>query len=199
MFLLAVIFLPAAVSAQRLGRFGKGDTGQGETAYGTIKSYFGYADSTTFPAEMISDTGYYIIYFTLADSVPDLGLRLISPVPALVFPDRGDRVSDNYYENEKKRNASFDPIMYLQVLTLQTEGDSIITGSQEWKNIAFNDDSRELSPPASSLIRLKQPLPPGAYRIAFKSKDNKVKGGYLVQLGSSGPVSNVKLSDKREP
>jgi hypothetical protein len=190
--MLELIF--AQTNAQRLDRFGNAD----RISYNKIITYFGYADSLMKPDEIRNDTGYYHMYFWLDDSVSELAVRIFSPVPYVVMPDRGDLVSANYYENEKDKTNYFDTWISLEHAKQLSKEINITTA--EWIQLGYNDDSSELFPQPSgkrynSLLRIKHetgfanPLEAGLYRISFTSyKKGKVRGSYLIQVGTTSKM-----------
>jgi hypothetical protein len=192
---LLFIFICLKSDGQRLDRFGSAN----RISYNKISSYFGYADSLNKPDETRKDTGYYFMYFWLNDSVAETGVRLISPVPDVVMPDRGDLVSDNYYENEKDKTNYFDTWISLE-RTPEIVAKENIPGfkTAAWVQLGFNDDSSELFPQPSgnlynSLLRIKK-LPAGLYRVRFTSyKKGKVRGSYLLQVGITTALPFLKL------
>jgi hypothetical protein len=196
LFLAASLITCMNCDAQRLDRFGKAN----RISYDRIATYFGYADSLSKPDEVRNDTGYYHMYFWLNDSVSELGVRMISPVPEVVMPDRGDLVSENYYENEKDKVNYFDPWISLERSNeISILSDVAKTKTETWIPLAFNDDSAELFKQPSgnaynSLLRIRSATA-GLYRIRFTSyKKGKVRGSYLIQVGATKkmPLNLVK-------
>ena len=134
------------------------------------------------------------MYFWLNDSVTELAARLISPVPWVVMPDKGDLVSDNYYENEKDKATYFDPWISLdRAKEISNVDDISKIKKRSWIPLAYNDDSSELFRQPSgkaynSLLRIKS-ASAGLYRISFTSyKKGKVRGGYLIQIGTTSKM-----------
>jgi len=190
-----IIFTILGGSAQRLDRFGDAN----RFSYNKIVTYFGYADSLMKPDEVHNDTGYYHMYFWLSDSVSEIAVRMISPVPVVVMPDRGDIVSENYYEHEKDKTDYFDTWFSLdRAEEIKEQGNIAVTKNTRWLQLGYNDDSSELFPQPSgnrynSLMRIKskhdipgKTITAGLYRIRFTSyKKGKVKGSYLIQVGTT--------------
>jgi hypothetical protein len=208
---IAVSFVSSIVcesNAQRLDRFG----GVNKYSYNKIVTYFGYADSLSKPDEVRNDTGYYHMYFWLSDSVAELAARMISPVPVVVMPDRGDLVSENYYANEKDKTYYFDPWISIERANGITEQKDIAKSkSSTWIQLGFNDDSNELFAQPSgnhynSLIRIKRrndigqkPFTPGLYRVRFTAyKKGKVRGSYLLQIGTTTILPLKLVKDPEE-
>jgi hypothetical protein len=209
-FLLSILIsVGSQGNAQRLDRFG----GVNRISYNSIGTFFSYADSSSRPDEVVSDTGYYYMYFWLSDSVREIGTRIFSPVPEVIMPDRGDQVSENYYGNEKDKSTYFDPWIALERAEEITAREKIPTDIKtiHWTLLGFNDDSPELFPQPTgnrynALLRVKKhpemsstPLTAGLYRVRFTGyKKTKVKGGFLIQVGTTEQVSRLKLVKRPE-
>ncbi len=203
LLVLLSVLVVASSKAQRLDRFAQAN----RISYNKIVSYFGYADSLAQPDEIRNDTGYYFMYFWISDSVSEIGARIISPVPEVVMPDRGDLVSENYYANEKEKTNYFDAWISLErAKEISVLGE--ITGAKTatWIQLGYNDDSSELFPQPSgnyynSLLRIKSKtdssgvfLSAGLYKIRFTSyKKGKVRGSYLIQVGTTALLPSLRL------
>ncbi len=189
--------------AQRLDRFGSAN----RISYAKIVSWFGYADSLSKPDLILNDTAYYSLYFWLSDSASEIGARIISPVPEVVMPDRGDLVSENYYASEKDKTNYFDTWISLELAKEISVPEEIgRTKTATWIPLGYNDDSSELFPQPSgnsynSLMRIKSKqdtsekhLSAGLYRIRFTSyKKGKVRGSYLIQVGTTNFQPSLRL------
>lgn len=188
-------------SAQRLDRFAS----KARVSYGKTITYFGYLSPGNQPDEISNGKNFYYLYFQLPDSVAELGIRMISPVPAVVMPDKGDLVTENYYSNEKDKTNYFDPWIAIEKAEnpkhfLQNDT------AAKWITIGFNDDSSELfwqpnGKRNNALLRIinkQQPtdkkIAPGFYRICFTdNKQPEVKGSFVVQLGTAHKLPGLKL------
>ncbi len=202
----------STVNAQRLDRFGA-DTGS-ETrngiphriGYTDIKNYFGYIEPGA-PADGIQEgKNIFFLYTYINDTLPEIGVRIITPLHETVSPNKGDFVSENYYENEKERTNSFNSWIALEYAdNIKSQAD-ISTNPKGilWDQLGFNDDSNELYNKTNSVLRIKsttkKTLKPGLYRIVFSSAKEKevVKGGFLIQLGSTISLPGVKLTSNIE-
>lgn len=193
------------LEAQRLERFGA-DEGKREMngavrriAYTTIRSYYGFIvpDST---AE--ARTKIHYLYFMLSDTTAELGVRMLSPVPPLNSPGKGDFITELYYEHEQERNLFFDNMIAIEYALGATADMNVETNS--WFKIGENDDSNELIPQpngkrVNALLRLKNEekkiLLPGLYRIAMRAaKKDFPKGGYIIEVGTTKEFFDLKLA-----
>jgi hypothetical protein len=190
--LLSFLLLTSICYGQRLDRFaGPSDLGR-NYGYPQIKNYYGYIDSTQTPDEVRDGKEYYFLYFTLTAEIPDIGIRIVNPVPTLAMPDKGDVVSENYYEHEKEKSGRWNTWMALEYEPADMTG---------WLLLEFNDDGKESPYANNSVIRIKDKknirLLPGNYRIVISSSEKKEKivGGFLVQVGSWGNIKTLELSN----
>ena len=212
--LLIVFQLLSTISsqAQRLDRFGA-DTGSeargGVTrriAYEDIKSFYGYIKPGAEASEIRDGKSFFYLYFVINVTLPEVGMRIITPVPDVVMPDKGDVVAENYYENEKDKKNTFDSWIALERAENLNEINNDLSQYKElkWQQLGFNDDSKEAENKTNSVLRLKtsakQAIAPGLYRIAFTTMKEKeeVKGGFLIQLGSTVGLPGVKLTPNIE-
>lgn len=188
---LLLVFLSFYTMAfsQRLERFAGKLDGR-KIGYTHIKGYYGFIGADSIPDSTFGGKEFYFLYFQLDDTITDLGIRIVNPVPELCMPDKGDVVDDLYYEHEKEKSGRFNTWLSLE---RRTEG--------FWTAIASNDDGNEIPEGTNSVIRIntrKQPLHPGSYRIVISSSEpEKIKGGYLVQLGSYTSIKQIKFSNKQ--
>jgi hypothetical protein len=192
--ILLLFLLPYFSIAQRLDRFAGFDASGNKTGYQHIKSYYGFIDSLMKPEINKEGLKCYYVYFSLSDTLTDLGIRIVNPVPELAMPDKGDEVSDNYYEHEKDKSGAFNPH-----ITLQKKQTGIEPGNMQWESFNFIRDDKDKPDPATTVLRIidkkKNRLVPNQYRIVISSSsNNEIRSGFLVQLGSMGIIKSVKLT-----
>ena len=213
LIIVLYFFAAATISnAQRLDRFGA-ETGSSNRngsvhrlGYTDIKSYYGYIEPGSVPDKLSGGRFYYYLYFYISDTLPEIGVRMIAPVPELISPDKGDFASENYFAMEKEKSLSFNTWIELeraeQIKSKEEISEKIDDAT--WKLLGFNDDAEEMFNKTNSLLRLKsnprEPLIPGLYRVAFTSsgKKEEVKGGFLIQVGSTVLLPGVKLTKQLE-
>lgn len=208
---LLIVMRSSLVSAQRLDRFGA-ETGSEardgfihRNGYTGIVSYYGYIKPHTAPDDMRDGKSLYYLYFYLNDSLPEIGIRIIAPVPVVIMPGKGDLVSDNYYQYEKDKSNTFNTWIALErAYSIKTFAD-VATKFEKtgWLQLSYNDDADEMFNKTNSLIRIinspKKNIVPGLYRIVISaSEKEEVKGGFLVQLGSTSILPGVVLTPKVE-
>jgi hypothetical protein len=174
---------------QRLEHFAAFDAQGRKIGYTHIRNYYGFIESDSRPDTVIQGKEVYFLYFHLNDTLPDLGLRIVNPVPALCMPSTGDAVSDNYYAHEQDKSGRFNTWMALE----REDAPS------EWRQIEFNDDGKEAPEATNSIIRIDDKknyrLVPGNYRVVItSSKKEKLAGGFLVQSGSYGNIKSMNFS-----
>ena len=199
-------------TAQRLDRFGA-ETGSSNrngiihrTGYTDIKSYYGYIEPGAAPDQLRGGRYYFYLYFYISDTLPEAGIRIIAPVPALIAPNKGDFVSETYYAKEKEKSLTFNTWIELERAEQIKSKEEISKKIDDatWKLLGFNDDAAEMFNKTNSLLRIKsnprEPLIPGLYRVAFTSSGKKedVKGGFLIQVGSTVLLPGLKLTKQLE-
>ena len=211
--LISVICISIAFSgsAQRLDRFGA-ETGSEDrdgfihrNGYTGIVSYYGYIKPGSVPDDMRDGKSLYYLYFYLNDSLPEIGARIIAPVPRVIMPGKGDLVADNYYLNEKDKTHTFNTWLAIERAYSIKNFADITTKFDKtgWLQLSFNDDADEMFNKTNSLIRIinsaKKNIIAGLYRIVIStSGKEEVKGGFLIQLGSTSGLPGVRLTPKVE-
>ena len=206
-------FFTSDIYSQRLDKFSYESAGTDyKITYAKVVTYFGYIEPGSKPVEIINGKNFYYLYFRISDTIPEMGVRIISPVPYVVMPDRGDLVSDNYFDNEKDKTNYFDPWIAIERAAGFTQNNFLKNDtSVKWLLIDFNDDSSELSAQPSgksynALLRIKpkqkdlsHQLIPGLYRIAFTDdKKGIVKGSFVIQLGTALKLHGLRLESNPE-
>lgn len=192
--ILLLFLLPYITAAQRLDRFAGVDASGKITGYQHIKSYYGFIDSLQKPEINKEGLKCYFLYFTLYDTLSDLGIRILNPVPELAMPDKGDEVSEKYYEHEKDKSGAFNPHISLERQQISNE-----PGALQWERFNFIKEDKDKPDATSTVLRItdekKTRLLPNTYRIVISTTSKQeISSGFLVQLGSMGIIKSVKLT-----
>lgn len=192
-------------NAQKLGKFGA-DLGKKSVMgkeirvpYTSVTSYYGYIGSDAKPDEEKGGKKYYYLYVWIPVAAPELGIRMISPVPENEKPGAGDFQMAAYAKNAADRTNYFDTwIAFDKASGVMSAGDiKAKAKTASWSTIENNDDSGEMpaNPGGSkynSLMRItsevsnpSKALTVGLYRIGFTTfKTGDVKGSFLAQIGA---------------
>jgi|GEM_PF-1926910 len=182
-------------------------------AYPDIANYFGYLAPDTSSRSAQAEPAKTYLYFWLRENVSELGIRVISPVPELVFPDKGDIASESYMINEKDKADSFSPSFKLY----KAKGISPATtynakpGEIEWSFIAENDKQKDepwtqVNKKNYTLVRLQDQSTDasktdrsGFYKLVIFTTDTlSSTGSFLVQVGSTSDIKSIKIAEKPE-
>ena len=178
--------------------------------YTDVISYYGYIKPGMKPDEEKGGKKYYYLYVWIPAVAPELGVRMISPVPEKMSPDANDIVSPNYDANKDDKTSYFDTWISLDKAENITSISDVPTKGKtaKWNTIDQNDDSGELPAQPSgskynSQMRISsevgnplKALTVGLYRIGFTTyKTGDVKGSFLAQIGSPVKLPGVKISN----
>jgi hypothetical protein len=181
--------------------------------YTSVTSYFGYAKPGAEPDAVVEGRKTNYIYIWVPIVAPELGVRMISPVPKGMSPKDGDFVSPLYAsEGTADTTNFFDTWIQLERADgILNPSDFSRAGSVNWTRLASNDDSSEMPKnPAgnayNSLLRhesdLNDPLKMlvrGLYRVAFTTyKRGEVQGTFLAQLGAPIDLPGVVIGTNLE-
>jgi hypothetical protein len=166
--------------------------------YDTQGSYFEYiGDENTF-LQTEKGKEIYTLYFFIEDTLTELGIRVLSPVPELTSPNKGHIATEDFL-NCKNRSEGFNSFVSISIadhIHVIKELSGLAT-QPTWKVIGENDDSKEMENPENSLIRIVNGknnifLWPGLYRIQISAPDKKeLIGSFLLQTGT---IPAVQLS-----
>lgn len=211
-FLLLTAAIALQGTAQKMGKFGA-DMGKKSVMgkeirvpYTSMTSYYGYVGGDSKPDEEKGGKKYYYLYVWIPVAAPELGLRMISPVPESEKPNAGDFMSESYKANEAERTSYFDTwISFDKASGIMSAADAKSKAkSATWNTIDKNDDSGEMpaNPGGSkynSLMRLTsevsnplKALTVGLYRIGFTTyKTGDVKGSFLAQIGAPIAIPGI--------
>jgi len=219
---LSLFFLASAISvanAQKLGKFGA-DLGKKSVMgkeirvpYTSLTSYYGYVGGDTKPDEEKGGKKYYYLYVWIPVAAPEIGIRMISPVPDSETPSEGDFKSSAYESNASDKTSYFDTwIAFDKAAGIVSAADVKAKGkSASWNTIDKNDDSSEMpaNPGGSkynSLMRMTsevsdplKALTVGLYRIGFTTfKTGEVKGSFLAQIGAPVKIPGIVVASTLE-
>ena len=201
-------------NAQKLSKFGA-DFGKKSimgkevrVPYTDIVNYFGYTKVGAVPDETIDGKKLYYIYVWIPVVAPEIGIRMISPIPEGMKPDTTDFVGADYKGNEGDAKSYFDTWITLERANGILSVDDILKGkTAKWNSYGSNDDSGEMPAQPSgskynSLMRITsevsnplKALVVGLYRIGFTTyKVGEVQGSFLAQVGAPVKLPGVGIS-----
>ncbi|MBS1535288.1 MAG: Lipl32 family lipoprotein [Bacteroidetes bacterium] len=204
-----------SATAQKLDKFGA-DLGKKSlmgkevrVPYTDLTSYFGYIKPGAQPDEIKGGKKMYYIYVWVPVAAPEIGVRMISPVPDSVKPGDKDYQSKDYAANAADTKNFFDTWITLEraegIMKIEDVAAKAKTAS--WTKIESNDDSSEMPAQPSgskynSLMRITsdtsnpaKSLVMGLYRIGFTTyKTGEVQGSFLAQLGAPVKLPGVQVA-----
>jgi hypothetical protein len=205
-------------NAQKLDKFGA-DLGlktvmgkEVRVPYTDMISYFGYVKPGAVPDESRDGKKFYYLYLWIPVAAPEIGIRMISPIPGGLKPAENDFVGADYKGNEGDSKNYFDTWITLERADGISSADDIMKGkSAKWNSYGSNDDSGELPAQPSgskynSLLRVTsetsnpaKSLVVGLYRIGFTTfKTGEVQGSFLAQIGAPVKIPGVGISSNLE-
>jgi len=215
--LIACVMLIAATTwSQKPGKFGA-DLGMKtvmgkeiRVPYTDVNNYFGFIEPGAKPDEEKGGKKYYYVYIWIPAAAPEIGVRMISPVPESMKPEGNDITSESFKKNESDNTSYFDTWITLEravnIVSL-TDIQSKVS-SANWVQLGYNDDCSELPAQPSgqkynSLFRVTsnpgdplKALTVGLYRIGFTTfKTGAVQGSFIAQIGAPVKLPGVKLSN----
>jgi hypothetical protein len=201
--------------AQKLEKFGA-DMGKKSAMgkeirvpYTDLISYYGYIKPGSAPDEKRDGKNYYYLYVWIPAVAPELGVRMISPVPDKMAPEATDFVGADYKANESDKTKYFDTWITLERADGVTKPEEIVAKGKgaKWNKFDSNDDSSEMPAQPSgskynSLMRITsetsnpaKSLVVGLYRIGFTTfKTGEVQGSFLAQVGSPVKLPGVQIA-----
>ncbi len=213
---LAIVLMAMGLSAQKLDKFGA-DMGKKSVMgkdirvpYTDMLTYYGYIKAGATPDETKDGKKYYYLYLWIPAAAPELGVRMISPVPEkMADPDKEDIVAEDYTANKTDKTNYFDTWITLERADgISSVGD--IEGkvkTAKWNRYDVNDDSGEMPAQPSgskynSLMRITsevsnplKALVTGLYRVGFTTyKTGEVQGSFLAQVGAPVKLPGVAIA-----
>jgi hypothetical protein len=214
--LSAAVFLMSVslVSAQKLDKFGA-DMGKKSVMgkdiripYTSISNYFGFVKPGVAPDETKGGKKYYYVYIWVPAAAPEIGLRMISPVPEGTKTTDKDFVSAEYTANSADTKSFFDTwISFERAEGVMSAADIAKGKTAKWNSLGQNDDSGEMPAQPSgskynSLMRITsevsnpmKALVVGLYRIGFTTyKTGEVQGSFMAQIGAPVDLPGVVIA-----
>jgi hypothetical protein len=203
-----------AANAQKLNKFGA-DMGKKSimgkeirVPYTDVTSYFGYVKTGSVPDEKKDGKNFYYLYLWIPAVAPEIGIRMVSPIPEGMAPSETDFVGADYKGNEADTKNYFDTWITLERAEgVVSKGDIMKGKSATWNSYGVNDDSGELPAQPSgskynSLMRVTsevgnplKALTVGLYRIGFTTyKTGDVAGSFIAQIGAPVKLPGVAIS-----
>lgn len=177
--------------------------------YTSMVSYYGYVKPGTAPDATVNGKKMYYLYMWIPVAAPEIGIRMISPIPSDMKSASTDFASDVYNANSSERTTYFDTWIALEKADGITKAEEIASkaGSATWNMFDQNDDSSEMPKQPSgsaynSLMRVTseasnplKALTVGLYRIAFTTyKTGEVQGSFLAQVGAPVDIPGVVIA-----
>ncbi|WP_412476472.1 Lipl32 family lipoprotein [Flavobacterium sp. TBRC 19031] len=211
--------LGMSATAQKLDKFGadlakKSVMGKEiRVPYTDMTSYFGFIKPGSKPDEVKNGKKMYYIYVWIPVAAPEIGIRMISPVPENNKPTDKDYISPDFTANAADTKSFFDTWVTFERAEgiLKIEDVAAKAKTAKWTTIETNDDSSEMPAQPSgskynSLMRITsdtsnptKSLVMGLYRIGFTTyKTGEVQGSFLAQLGAPIKLPGVSVAVKPE-
>jgi len=218
-FALVFLFLSNGLNAQKLDKF-TADLGKKSVMgkeirvpYTDVISYFSYIKPGTKPDEVRDGKNFFYLYIWIPIAAPEIGVRMVSPVPEKMSPEKEDFVAQDYTDNKADNKSYFDTWISFERANGIVSADQILAkaGSASWLNLGQNDDSGEMPAQPSgskynSLMRItsevSDPLKSlviGLYRIGFTTyKVGDVQGSFLAQVGAPVKIPGIVIAKDLE-
>lgn len=218
MFALA-IFIGGAVNAQKLPKFG-GDLGKKvvmgkdvRVPYMSVVSYLDYVKPGIEPDEVNEGKKFFYVYIWVPIAAPEIGVRMISPVPEKFKTKKVEFITQAYLDNENDKSSYFDTWISFERAGGILSVDNILekAPTANWTRFDSNDDSGEMPAQPSgskynSLMRISSdinnPLKAiviGLYRIGFTTyKRGEVQGSFLAQIGAPIKIPGIVIAKDLE-
>lgn len=216
---LSILTCGMAGQAQKLGKFGA-DLGKKtvlgkdvRVPYTDVSAYYGYVAPGGKPDEVKNGKNFYYVYLWIPAVAPEIGIRMVSPVPEGMLPEAADFKSAAYEANKADTKNYFDTWISLEratnIASLADIKDNLSKAT--WTNYGNNDDSKELPAQPSgsnynSLLRVTsetgnplKALTIGLYRIGFTTyKTGEVQGSFVAQIGAPVKLPGVIIASTAE-
>jgi hypothetical protein len=212
---LVCLAIGMSATAQKLGSFGadlakKSVFGKEiRVPYTDMTSYYGFIKPGAKPDEVKAGKKMYYIYVWIPIAAPEIGIRMISPVPEGMSPSDKDYKSADYTANAADTKSFFDTWVTFERADLIFKIEDVATKvkTSTWTKYETNDDSSEMPAQPSgskynSLMRITsdtsnptKSLVMGLYRIGFTTyKTGEVQGSFLAQLGAPIKLPGVQVA-----
>lgn len=161
--------------------------------------YFDYINQATSPDTVDSNRIGYYLYFTLPEKVNELGIRLLSPVPDLASPNRGDIETESFTAIKLAEKSNWFEAGFILEFGSRS-GENTFTAVY---HLGENHQSNDVPPQPNgkynnALYRLvREDLPAGVYRITLViERGDQVElpvGSYLLEIGTV-PAVKIEVS-----
>jgi hypothetical protein len=179
--------------------------GETRIPYLAVSSYYGYVKPGSPADATVNGKKMYYVYIWVPVVAPEIGVRMISPVPAENQPTEADFVSATWEDGKADTTNFFDTwISFDRSETVLNPEDITKAANGNWINFDTNDDSGEMPPNPrgqkyNSLLRVvsdtSNPLKSlvrGLYRISFTTyKVGEVQGSFLAQVGAPVEIPGI--------
>ncbi|PLX23728.1 MAG: hypothetical protein C0599_03940 [Salinivirgaceae bacterium] len=177
--------------------------------YMDVTSYWGFMEPGVPADEVVDNKKLYYLYVWIPIAAPEIGVRMISPIPKKPSPAEGDIITETFTKNQKDTKTYFDTWVSFEKAVGVISKEGLVEKAQgaTWRRLEYNDDSGEMPKQPSgrsynSLLRVKtdindpmKALVVGLYRIGFTTwKKGEVEGSFLAQLGAPIKLPGVKIS-----
>ena len=212
---LLCLTITMTITAQKMDKFGaemgkKSMMGKEiRIPYTDVSNYYGFIKPGSTPDEVKSGKKMYYVYVWIPVAAPEIGIRMISPVPDNMKANEKDYVSADYTANASDTKSFFDTwVTFDRAMdVLKLEDVAAKAKSAKWTSIETNDDSSEMPAQPSgsnynSLMRITsevsnptKALVMGLYRIGFTTyKTGEVQGSFLAQIGAPIKLPGVAIA-----
>jgi len=219
--LAGIVCLAFAVTAtaQKMDKFGA-DMGKKSMMgkeiripYTDMNSYFGYIKPGATPDEVKGGKKMYYVYVWVPIAAPEVGIRMISPVPDSVKQSDGDYVTEEFKANSTDTKSFFDTWVTFEraIGIIDIKDVAAKAKTAKWVTMETNDDSGEMPAQPSgskynSLMRITsstsdpmKAIVMGLYRVGFTTyKVGEVQGSFLAQIGAPIKLPGVAIAAKPE-
>lgn len=173
--------------------------------YTSLVSYYGYVKPGSEPDAVVDGKKLYYLYLWVPLVAPEIGIRMVSPVPEGMKPAENDFKAANWEEGEADASSYFDTwVSFERAVEVLSPEDIATKGpTASWFKYDSNDDSSELpaNPSGSkynSVLRVvsgDKPIVLGLYRIGFTTyKRGEVQGTFLAQVGAPIELPGTKIA-----
>lgn len=175
--------------------------------YTDVATYLGYASPGN-EDEVRDEKKFYYIYIWIPAVAPELGVRMMSPVPSKYKGLKKATEAQSYKDNESS-DAYFDTYITIErsnIVSKDKISDAAVSDAK-WVVLESNDDSSEMpeNPGGSSynsLLRYKseasnpaKALTAGLYRIGFTTyKRGEVNGTFLAEVAAPIKLPGVAMA-----
>ncbi|TNE52855.1 MAG: hypothetical protein EP338_13790 [Bacteroidetes bacterium] len=213
-----VLFASSQLFAQKLGTFGssvqkKVGPKTVRVPYTSSTTYLGYAEPGSEDA-IVDGKKFNYIYVWIPAVAPEIGVRMMSPVPPKIAAKLNNPGKSPNYDQNKDSQEYFDTYITLEksdIISIKGGITPERIAAANWHKMAYNDDNSEMpSQPSgknyNSLMRVKSQtsdplnsLTVGLYRIGFTTfKTGEVKGTFMAEVAAPVDMPGIIVSPNIE-